>query len=85
MKFGLLIAWATNAQLEIIVVEDEQLIAVPWSGITERCARVWRITRLHPEAHSKLSQAGHAPDVGVISHSFVLEMKIITCSRKDME
>ena len=83
MKFGLH-NFASNLHLEIIVVEDEQVIGTPWYSITEWCASIWS-TRLHPEAHSKLSQTGHAPDVDVISHSLVWKMKSVTCSRKDME
>ena len=80
MKYGLLACskgWGSNAQFEIVVVVDDQLIVLPWYSITEWCARI-RSTRLHPEAHSKLSQTAHTPDVGVISHS-LMEMKSIAC------
>lgn len=46
-------------------------------SVTERRSSL--IQGLHPEAHRELSQTWHTPDVGVMTHSLVSEIKRVIC------
>ena len=70
---------ASNHEVKVVLEIPKYLIILPCYSVTEQCSSL--IQGLHPHAHRDLSQMWHTPDVGVVTHAFVSEIKRIFCGR----
>ena len=51
--------------------------------IVEHCTRTANAVFFHPETHSELlSQAGHTPDVHIVTNAFCWKVKSVVCKIK---
>ena len=79
-------AVASNAEVrKPPAVVPEQKSSSPARNTTiiiEHCTRTASAVFFHPETHSELSQAGHTPDVHMVTNAFCWKVKSVVCKIK---
>ena len=59
--------------------EDGNFIMFAGNSVTERSTIVSGVCP-HPETYSELGQAGHTPDVHIVTGAFIWKVKSVVCN-----